>query len=60
MNAKRIALGIALSIALLGGAAARADPPAGSTLVATLPVSTPRDVTSGFDSIWVSNGPTGP
>jgi virginiamycin B lyase len=58
VNAKRVALGIVVSIALLGGAAARADLPAGSTLVASLQVSTPRDVTSGFDSIWVSNGPT--
>lgn len=58
MNAKRIALGIVLAIAALGAAAARADLPSGGTLVATIPVSTPRDVTNGFGSIWVSNGPT--
>ena len=59
MNAKRAALFIVVSIALLlGEAAAHADPPAGSTLVATVPGSTPRDVTGGVGSIWVSNGPT--
>lgn len=45
-------------IPLLGGAAARADSPAGGTLVAAVPVSTPRDVSGGFGSIWVSNAPT--
>lgn len=39
-------------------AVARADLPPGGTLVATIPVSTPRDVNSGFGSIWVANGPT--
>src|SRR6476620_3600061 len=38
--------------------AARADRPHSPTLVATIPVSTPRDVTAGFASIWVSNGPS--
>jgi streptogramin lyase len=37
---------------------ARADRPGNPTLVATIPVSTPRDVTAGFASIWVSNGPS--
>jgi streptogramin lyase len=58
MNAKRIALGIVLSIVALGAAAARADLPSGGTLAATIPISTPRDVTNGFGSIWVSNGPS--
>ena len=49
----------ALLLALLATAAvARADLPNGATLVATIPVSTPRDVTAGFASIWVSNGPS--
>lgn len=48
-----------LAIALLATAAiAHADLPAGGTLVATVPVSTPRDVESGFGSIWVANGPS--
>lgn len=48
-----------LAIALLATAAiAHADLPAGGALVATVPVSTPRDVASGFGSIWVANGPS--
>jgi streptogramin lyase len=43
---------------LATGAVARADLPAGGALAATIPVSTPRDVSSGFGSIWVSNGPS--
>jgi virginiamycin B lyase len=49
----------ALVVALLAtGAVAHADLPSGGTLVATVPVSTPRDVESGFGSIWVANGPS--
>ena len=28
------------------------------TLVAKIPMATPRDVTAGFGSIWVAGGPT--
>jgi streptogramin lyase len=49
----------ALALALLAtGAVAHADLPPGGTLVATVAVSTPRDVESGFGSIWVANGPS--
>jgi streptogramin lyase len=55
----RIVLLIALLLALLAtGAAARADLPPGGTVTTTIPVPTPRDVATGFGSIWVSNGPT--
>lgn len=48
-----------LVVALLATAAtAYADLPPGGTLVATIPVPTPRDVESGFGSIWVANGPS--
>ncbi len=30
----------------------------GGVLVAKIPVATPRDVTAGFGSIWVANGPS--
>ncbi len=53
------ALMMGFVLTLLGTVAvARADVPPGSTLVAAIPVSTPRDVSSGFGSIWVSNGPS--
>jgi hypothetical protein len=49
----------ALVPALLATAAvAHADLPPGGKLVGTVPVSTPRDVESGFGSIWVANGPS--
>jgi streptogramin lyase len=48
-----------LLLTLLATAAvARADPPPGGILAAALPTSTPRDVASGFGSIWVANGPS--
>ena len=48
----------ALLLALLAtGTVAGADPPPGATLVATIPVSSPRDVTAGFGSVWVADGP---
>jgi DNA-binding beta-propeller fold protein YncE len=48
-----------LVVALLATAAlAHADLPPGGALVATIPVTTPRDVESGFGSIWVANGPS--
>ena len=48
-----------LALTLLASAAlAHADLPPGGTLVATIPVSTPRDVESGFGSMWVANGPS--
>jgi streptogramin lyase len=45
--------------AVSGLAAARAstDPPPGASLVATIPVDTPRGLAAGFGSIWVANGP---
>ena len=43
---------------LVSCATARAERPHNLTLVATIPISTPRDVTAGFASIWVSNGPS--
>jgi streptogramin lyase len=47
-----------LATLIATAAIAHADPPPGSTLTATIPVSTPRDVESGFGSIWVANGPS--
>jgi YVTN family beta-propeller protein len=38
-------------------AGATIDSPAGGSIVARIPVQTPRDVTAGFGSIWVANGP---
>ncbi len=66
MNVSRVPLVIGLpllaglALALLAGAAgpAKADLPSGATIVASIPVSTPRDVTAGFGSIWVANGPS--
>jgi YVTN family beta-propeller protein len=58
VSKKRLVLGIALAAAAFGATAARADLPSGGTLVATVQVPTPRDVTNGFGSIWVSNGPS--
>jgi len=58
LHSKTVAIS-ALALALLTtGAVAHADPPPGGTLVATVAVSTPRDVESGFGSIWVANGPS--
>jgi streptogramin lyase len=49
----------ALLLALLTAVAiARADPPPGATLVTAIPAPSPRDVESGFGSIWVANGPS--
>ena len=47
-----------VSVAFATGTVARADAPPGGTTAATIPVSTPRDVESGFGSIWVANGPS--
>ena len=47
-----------LATLIATAAIAHADPPPGSTVIATIPVSTPRDVESGFGSIWVANGPS--
>ena len=47
-----------LLVVLASCATARAERPHNPTLVATIPISTPRDVTAGFASIWVSNGPS--
>ncbi len=44
--------------ALTAGAAARAATPPAGAVVASVPVATPRDVESGFGSIWVANGPS--
>jgi YVTN family beta-propeller protein len=56
---RKATLTAALAVALLATAAiAHADLPPGGTLVATVPVSTPRDVESGFGSIWVADGPS--
>jgi streptogramin lyase len=54
------ALPLLIVAALAGGAAAvaQADPPVVGAVVATIPVATPRDVASGFGSIWVANGPS--
>jgi streptogramin lyase len=57
VNSKRTALAIVIVVAAFGATAARADLPPGGTLVAKVSISTPRDVTSGFGSIWVSTGP---
>jgi streptogramin lyase len=35
--------------------AANPDPPPGASIVATIPVQTPRDAKAGFGSVWVSN-----
>jgi hypothetical protein len=48
-------------LASLGTSTAPAGPrrvSRGGALVAKIPVSTPRDVTAGFGSIWVANGPS--
>jgi streptogramin lyase len=56
---RRATLIATLVVALLATAAiAHADLPPGGTLVATIPMTTPRDVESGFGSIWVANGPS--
>jgi streptogramin lyase len=50
---------VSLAIALVAATAtAHADPPPGATLVATVPAPTPRDVETGFGSIWVADGPS--
>ena len=54
----RFVLALALLAALVGPAPASADGAPGASLVATIPVSTPRDVTGAFGSIWVANGPS--
>ena len=51
-------LSACLLVLLASCGAARAGRPHSARLVATIPVSTPRDVTAGFASIWVSNGPS--
>ncbi len=57
-------LAAATTVALLTSAGTQAAPsgpsrtPRGSTLVAKIAVSTPRDVTAGFGSIWVADGPS--
>ncbi len=53
-----VLLSACLLVLLASCGAARAGRPHSATLVATIPVSTPRDVTAGFASIWVSNGPS--
>jgi streptogramin lyase len=56
---RKTVLMMAFVLALLAtGVVARAEVPTGGTLVARILVSTPRDVSSGFGSIWVANGPS--
>ena len=53
---------VAVAAAAANAAAAPADggqdPPPGASVLARIPVSSPRDVKGGFGSIWVSNGPS--
>jgi streptogramin lyase len=49
---------VLLAIVTAVAAAAWGDTPPGGAVVATIPMPTPRDVTAGFGSVWVSNGPT--
>jgi streptogramin lyase len=57
MNTKLAALAASTLTALLVGFGTTGSPEDG-TLVAKIPASTPRDVTAGFGSIWVANGPS--
>jgi YVTN family beta-propeller protein len=49
---------IAVAAFAAASSAAGRKLPARAVLVAKIPVATPRDVTAGFGSIWVANGPS--
>jgi YVTN family beta-propeller protein len=55
---KLLLITVCLATLIATAAVAYADPQPGGTVVAAIPVSTPRDVESGFGSIWVANGPS--
>jgi streptogramin lyase len=58
IHRKTLVTTVLVFMLLLTAAVAGADLPPGGGIVATIPVSNPRDVASGFGSIWVANGPS--
>jgi virginiamycin B lyase len=51
-------LGVVLAAALASASAGHSDPPSGGHVSFSLSVPSPRDIAVGFDSVWVTNGPS--